>query len=109
LTYKNPLCTPHLAEVLRVLRQGGRYVIVESSQPETKIMKTLFHFYLHAFVAPVGALLSGNKGAYHYLAGSASRFYSSKKIREMLVTTGFGKVIYRQLFFGVAGIHIAIK
>lgn len=109
LTYKNPLRTPHLAEVLRVLRQGGRYIIVESSQPESKIMKTFFHFYLHAFVAPVGTLLSGNKGAYHYLAESASRFYSSKKIREMLIAAGFREATYRQLFFGVAGIHVATK
>jgi len=109
LTYKNPVRAPHLAEVLRVLGQGGRYVIVESSQPGSRVVRTLFHFYLHAFVAPVGTLLSSNKGAYHYLAESASRFYSSKKIREMLVAAGFREVSYRPLFFGAAGIHVASK
>lgn len=109
LTYKNPLRAPHLAEVLRVLGQGRRYVIVESSQPRNRIVRTFFHLYLHAFVTPVGTLISGNKGAYHYLGESASRFYSPKKIREMLVTAGFREVNYRPLFFGATGIHVATK
>ncbi|MFC1866356.1 ubiquinone/menaquinone biosynthesis methyltransferase [Chloroflexota bacterium] len=109
LTYKNPICTPHFAEVLRVLRKDGRYVIVESSQPENQFVKIFFHLYLHAFVAPVGVLVSGNRGAYKYLAQSAGDFYSSKKIKEMLIKAGFRDVSYRELFFGAAGIHIAIK
>jgi len=109
LTYKNPLRKLHLAEVLRVLRQDGRYVIVESSQPENQFVRRLFHCYLRTFVAPVGALLSGNKGAYNYLAQSAAHFYSSKKIRKMLITAGFKDVNYRELLYGAAGIHIAIK
>jgi len=109
LTYKNPVREPHLAEVLRVLGQGGRYVIVESSQPGSRIVKALFNLYLHAFVATAGTLLSGNKGAYHYLSRSASRFYSPEQVREMLVTAGFREVSYRPLFFGAAGIHLAVK
>lgn len=109
LTYKNPLCLPHLAEVKRVLKAGGRYVIVESSQPENRAIRTLFHFYLRALVKPVGILLSGNKGAYRYLAESASRYYSPKEVREMLLGAGFGSVSYRPLFFGAAGIHVATR
>jgi demethylmenaquinone methyltransferase/2-methoxy-6-polyprenyl-1,4-benzoquinol methylase len=109
LTYNNPICTPHLAEVLRVLRKNGRYVSVESSQPESQFVRRLFHFYLRAFVAPVGALLSRNKGAYNYLAQSAADFYASEKIKEMLKTAGFRDVSYRKLFYGAAGIHMAIK
>lgn len=109
LTYKNPLKMPHLAEVLRVLKQDGRYVIVESSQPGNRIIRALFHLYLRAFVGPLGSLLSKNKGAYRYLAESASRFYSPGEIREMLLTAGFKEVSYRPLFFGAAGIHVAVK
>ena len=107
LTFRNPLCLPHLAEVKRVLIPGGRYVIVESSQPANRIIRKIFHFYLRAFVAPVGTLLSANRGAYHYLAGSASHFYSPDEVRDMLLTVGFRKVIYRPLFLGAAGIHVA--
>ena len=107
LTFRNPLCLPHLAEVKRVLIPGGRYVIVESSQPASRIIRKIFHFYLRAFVAPVGTLLSANKGAYHYLAESASHFYSSDEVRDMLLAAGFRKVIYRPLLLGAAGIHVA--
>jgi demethylmenaquinone methyltransferase/2-methoxy-6-polyprenyl-1,4-benzoquinol methylase len=109
LTYKNPVCFPHLAEVLRVLKPSGSYVIVESSQPENRLIRMGFHLYLRAFVMPVGIIISGNKGAYRYLAESARRYYSPREVRDMLLTAGFRDVHYRPLFFGAAGIHAAVK
>ncbi len=109
LTYKSPLRLPHLSEVLRLLKRGGRYVILESSQPRNRVIRALFHFYLRAFVAPAGMLLSGNSSAYHYLAESASRFYSAEEIKQMLLTAGFKEAGYRPLFFGAAGIHVATR
>jgi len=109
LTYKNPLGVPHFAEVWRVLRPGGRYVIVESSQPGNRIMRALFHLYLRAFVKPVSVMISGNRGAYRYLTESAARFYSPPEVREMLISSGFHDISYRPLLLGAAGIHIAIK
>ncbi len=107
LTYKNPLCLPHLAEVRRVLKPGGRYIIVESSQPENRVIRTLFHLYLRVLVGPVGILLSGHKGAYRYLAESISRYYFPKEVREMLLTAGFRSVDYHPLLFGAVGLHVA--
>jgi demethylmenaquinone methyltransferase/2-methoxy-6-polyprenyl-1,4-benzoquinol methylase len=109
LTWKNPLCQPHLAEVIRVLRPGGRYVIVESSQPQNGLMQALFHLYLRCFVRPAGTLLSGERGAYRYLAKSAAHFYSPPQVRELLLGAGFRQVDYRPLFFGAAGIHAALR
>lgn len=109
LTYKNPFGGPHLAEVYRVLNTGGRYVIVESSQPRNRIIRRLFHLYLRTFVRPVGSWLSGNKSAYTYLAESARRFFRPDEVREMLLGAGFREVTYRPLFFGAAGIHVATK
>jgi demethylmenaquinone methyltransferase/2-methoxy-6-polyprenyl-1,4-benzoquinol methylase len=109
LTYKSPLRFPHLAEVWRVLRPGGRYVIVESSQPENPVVRALFHLYLRAFVGPAGRLLSGNKNAYRYLTASTVRFFSPREVREILLTAGFGEVFYHPLLLGAAGIHIAVK
>ena len=109
LTYKNPLAQAHLAEVKRVLKPGGRYVIVESSQPENRLVRMLFHLYLRLFVMPLGIMLSGNTGAYRYLAESARRFYPPPEVRDMLMAAGFKDVRYRALFFGAAGIHVAFK
>ena len=107
LTYKNPLRLPHFSEVKRILRPGGRYVIVESSQPRNRVIRTLFHLYLRAIAAPEGTILSGNSGAYRYLAESAARFYSPEEIKGMLLAAGFSDVSYRPLLFGAAGVHVA--
>ena len=109
LTYKNSLAWQHIVEVLRVLSPGGRYVIVESSQPKSKLVRMIFHWYLRWFVYRVGYLLSRNKGAYHYLAESASRFYTPEEVEEALLKAGFRLVSYHSLFFGAAGIHVAVK
>ncbi len=109
LTYKNPRARRYIAEVLRVLNVGGRFVIVETSQPRAKLIRKLYHLYLRWFVSRLGSLLSGNRGAYYYLAESAARFYTSEELKEILLTAGFRQVSFRLLFFGVAGIHVAIK
>lgn len=109
LTYKNPSTNRHLAEVCRVLKEGGRFVIVETSQPESRLIRTIYHLYLRWFVFWLGYLISGNKGAYHYLAESASRFYNSGEVKEMLISAGFREVSFHPLLLGAAGIHVAVK
>jgi demethylmenaquinone methyltransferase/2-methoxy-6-polyprenyl-1,4-benzoquinol methylase len=109
LTYKNPKISNHLAEIYRIIKPGGRFVIVESSQPKSSMIRKLFHIYLRFYVAKIGTLISGNKGAYNYLAESARHFYNPEEIADMLHKTGFARVDYEPLFFGAAGIHIAVK
>ena len=109
LTYKNPLAQLHLAEVLRVLSTGGRYVIVETSQPKSKLIRKLYHLYLRWFVFRLGHWLSSNRKAYHYLAESAARFYTPEEVEAMLLTAGFRRVSFYPLLFGAAGIHVAVR
>ena len=109
LTYKNPLVQRHIAEVLRVLRAGGRFIIVETSQPRAKLIRKLYHLYLRWCAFRLGYLLSANKEAYHYLAESAARFYTPEKLKEMLVAAGFRQVSFRPLFVGAVGIYVATK
>ncbi len=109
LMYKNPLAQQHLAEVLRVLVPGGRYVIVETSQPKSRLVRGFFHLYLRWFVFPMGYWLSGNRGAYHYLTESAARFYPCEEVKAMLLKAGFCEVSSRRLFLGAVAIYVATK
>lgn len=109
LTYKNPHAARHLSEVLRVLKPGGRFVSVESSQPRNRIVRSIDHYYLRIFVYRLGWWISRNKVAYNYLTSSAKYYYSPEELRELLLKTGFKIVTFRRLFFGAAAIHVAIK
>ncbi|MDD5093210.1 MAG: ubiquinone/menaquinone biosynthesis methyltransferase [Dehalococcoidia bacterium] len=62
------------AEFNRVLRPGGRLVILETSQPTSKVIRWLFHVYVRLAVRPLGWLISGSNAAYTYLSSSMRRF-----------------------------------
>jgi demethylmenaquinone methyltransferase / 2-methoxy-6-polyprenyl-1,4-benzoquinol methylase len=109
LTYKNPRTAEYLKEVLRVLKPGGKFVIVESGQPKSAFIKFFFRLYLRWFVFPAGYLISGNKGAYKYLAESAEHFYSPEELQAFLAASGFRQATALRLFFGAAAIYTALK
>jgi demethylmenaquinone methyltransferase/2-methoxy-6-polyprenyl-1,4-benzoquinol methylase len=109
LTWKNPDREKFLAEIYRVLKPGGKFVIIESSQPSNPLVKGLFRVYLRVMVAGLGAALSGHHGAYRYLAASARNFYTPPEVRGMLLDTGFREVTHRSLSLGMAGLTVALK
>jgi demethylmenaquinone methyltransferase/2-methoxy-6-polyprenyl-1,4-benzoquinol methylase len=109
MTYKNPLAEAHLRDVHRALADGGRYVILESSQPRSKILNRLFKLYCRTAVFRIGLAVSGNRAAYRYLSESVADFFAPEEVAAMLRRAGFRKVDYRPLFFGAAGIHTAHK
>ena len=109
LTYRNPGRDRYLAEIFRVLEPGGRFVIVESSQPRSRLFRALVHLYTRVVVSFLGGFISGQRGAYKYLAHSAVHFYGPEELSELLLSAGFSNVEHRPLLGGVAAIHIAYK
>ena len=65
-------------EFRRVLKPGGRFINLETSQPKSVLLKKLIHFYIWLMVKPIGYLISGSKTAYAYLARSIPRFLALK-------------------------------
>ncbi len=90
-----------------MLRPGGTFVIVETSQPANRILRAGFHAYLKAAVLPVGGWISGRKAAYRYLAESARNFYNVEEVCSMLSEAGFERIHVETLMGGAAAIHVA--
>ncbi len=109
LTRKNSLKEDALAEVHRILRPGGRFVIVETSQPENRLLQFGFHMYLFTAVATLGGLISRQRGAYRYLAESARRFHTRAEVSSMLSGAGLEVSFVETLLGGAAAIHVATR
>ena len=109
ITYKNPMTSRYLAEIYRVIRPGGRLVIVESSQPRSAFIRFFFHRYLRWYVYHMGFFMSSQKGAYRYLAESAANYYSPDELMELLSSVGFRDTQFQPLLLGAAGICVAVK
>jgi ubiquinone/menaquinone biosynthesis methyltransferase len=91
-------------EVARVLRPGGRFVTLELFRP-TRLATRAFHkTYARVVLPALGGWLSGEPGAYRYLAGSMAGFYSRAEYERVLSHAGFVRVRGRELTLGVASI-----
>ncbi|HCT70091.1 Demethylmenaquinone methyltransferase [bioreactor metagenome] len=109
LTFENPDAQLHISEVFRVLKPGGRFVVLETSQPKNRLIRAGYHVYQKYITAPIGGLLSGNRPAYDYLAHSAVNYYSIPEISEVLLEAGFSKVSGQPYLLGATAIVTAIK
>lgn len=99
----------YFSEFRRVLKPGGRFVNLETSQPRNKTIRKLMHLYVDLTVRKIGRTISGSKYGYNYLASTIPRFYGTKELTEILKEAGFSKVYPKPMFFGAAAIHKAIK
>lgn len=109
LTYKNFDSKRFLAEIFRVVKPGGRFVIVESSQPKNPVLRFFFRIYTKTMVFYIGSWISGNKTAYRYLANSVIDYYKPEEVTALLTGTGFREVRHIPLMGGVAAIHVGVK
>jgi len=98
-----------LKEVCRVIRPGGRLVILEFSRPECPVISTAYKTYLFHVLPRVAGIISGDRSAYDYLARSIYEFWDRSELVAMLREAGFSSVRTQSLTFGVVTIYCADK
>lgn len=98
-----------LTELHRVIKPGGKIVILEFSSPVVPGFRQLFNFYFANILPRIGGAVSGSRGAYEYLPDSVSKFPNQKGLVEMMSKTGFTNVKYQNLTGGIAAIHSGVK
>lgn len=98
-----------LAEMARVLRPGGRLLILEFSVPRNRALRSLYHFYSFRIMPLLARLVSGTDGPYRYLAESIRVFPPSEAILTMIGEAGFAEAACRRLTGGIAVIYTAKK
>ena len=96
-----------LREFRRVLRPGGRVVVLEFSKPTNKLIRRLYDFYCNQVMTRTAAWIAGDHtGAYRYLSASVETFKTRQQMKADIESAGFDEVQVHPLTFGVAVIYV---
>ena len=98
-----------LAEFLRVLKPGGKAVILELGIPDKPFIKTLYDIYFRHILPIIGGIISGNRAAYRYLPESVYAFPRPETFCAMMERAGFHNVRHRNFTFGLCRLFIGEK
>jgi len=97
-----------LNEMNRVLRPGGRVVILEFSQPKNRLFRELYYFYFRKVLPWIGGLFS-RRSAYQYLPDSVLEFPDRESFKQMMAQAGFGDLRHHELTGGIATVYVGTK
>ena len=98
-----------LAEFFRVLRPGGRLMVLEFSQLPVPMLQWAYDRYSFNVIPPLGAAVAGDRDSYQYLVESIRRFPDQEAFAAMIREAGFERVQYRNLSMGIAALHSGWK
>ena len=98
-----------LKEILRVLKDGGRLVILELSVPENKVLRWCFKQYFARIVPIIGGIISGDKSAYTYLPESVFKFPGRKEWMQTMRDCGYVNVQHKAFTLGICRMYVGEK
>jgi demethylmenaquinone methyltransferase/2-methoxy-6-polyprenyl-1,4-benzoquinol methylase len=109
--YRNLVDRPAgLREMHRLLKPGGRVVILEFAPPGTGPMLTAYRFYLERVMpALAGALRHGDGEAYRYLADTVENFPTAVEVSAQLRAAGFERIEAHRMTLGIVAVHAAVR
>ncbi|HEY6986362.1 MAG TPA: bifunctional demethylmenaquinone methyltransferase/2-methoxy-6-polyprenyl-1,4-benzoquinol methylase UbiE [Rhodanobacteraceae bacterium] len=94
-----------LAEIHRVLKIGGRALILEFSQVRAEFLKPLYDFHSFEVLPRLGRMIAGDEASYRYLAESIRKHPDQETLKAMMESAGFARVDVRNLSAGIVAIH----
>lgn len=94
-----------LSEQYRVLKPGGRVVVLDTTQPTRNLLSPLINFHLHVIIPFLGRIIAGASDAYTYLPESTEAFLQAEQLADFFRQAGFQEVSFRRLMFGTVAIH----
>ena len=98
-----------LAEAFRVLKPGGRLMVLEFSQLPDEALQRLYDAYSFAVIPRMGQLVTGDRDSYQYLVESIRNFPDQETFLSMIRRAGFEQARFRNLSFGIAALHSGWK
>jgi len=98
-----------LKEQYRVLKSGGRIVILDTTQPKKNILSPFIRIHMHVVIPLLGKLISGTGDAYEYLPDSTEKFLTAEALTAHMAAVGFKNINFKRLMFGTIAIHSGEK
>ena len=94
-----------IQEQYRVLKAGGRIVILDTTRPKRNLLSPLIWLHMHVVIPLMGNLVSGTREAYAYLPDSTEGFVTAERLAAQMAAAGFTEIGYQRLMFGTIAVH----